>query len=140
MWHLTPMLLAPLCVPIELQRPRGRDDRGEPAPRYFRLSVGLEAGGKYPSCLYLRSPLPDELREGPLRARFHLPPPTEATARLLGVAWDGEIVVAAYAGEVLLDAGSERERREARLVVFRNVTPATRERLKQYATLRLQSA
>lgn len=131
---MTGMVLAPLCVPVELQRPNSRG-RGPSGLRYFRLAVGLEAGG---DGLRLRSPVPDELRDGPLRARFHLPPPTESTAKLLGVAWEGEITVAAAAADVVVDAGTEHERREARLLVFHRVAPATRERLQLYASLRLE--
>lgn len=129
---MTGMVLAPLFVPVELQRPPSRG-QGPSGLRYFRLAVGLDAGG---DGLRLRSPVPDELRDGPLRARFHLPPPTESTAKLLGVAWEGEVAVAAEAADVIVDAGTERERREARLLLFHRVSPATRERLRLYASLR----
>lgn len=134
---MTDMVLAPLCVPVELQRPLRR---GQPpcGLRYFRLTVGLAAGG---DGLRLRTAVPDELREGPLRARFHLPPPSESTAKLLGVAWDGEITVTAEAADVILDAGSERERREPRILLFHpRLAPAIRERLRLYASLRLEEA
>jgi hypothetical protein len=73
-----------------------------------------------------------------LRARFHLPPPTAATAKLLGVDWDGEILVTAEAADVVIEPGTEREHPEARLLVFRRVSAPTQERLRLYATLRLE--
>ena len=103
--------------------------------RYFRLAVGLDDAG---DCLRLRSAVPDELREGLIRARFHLPPPTAAMAKLLDAAWEGEVLVTAEASTIILDAGTERERAEARLLVFRSVVAEVRERLVLYATLRLQ--
>lgn len=133
---MTGMALVPLYVPVELQRPSSRGQR--PAGlRFFRLAVGLEPDG---AGLRLRSPVPDELSEGPLRARFHLPPPSESTAKLLGVAWDGEIVVNAEAAKLVIDAGTDRERNESRLLVFHRVAPPTRERLRLYASLRLEEA
>ena len=65
---MTGMVLAPLMVPVELQRLPARG-QAESGLRFFRLAVGLDAGG---AGLRLRSPLPAELCEGPLRARFHL--------------------------------------------------------------------
>lgn len=130
------MVLAPLCVPVELQRPSSRGQRPS-GLRFFRLAVGLAADG---AGLRLRSPVPEELGEGPLRARFHLPPPSEESAKLLGVAWDGEIIVNAEAAEVVIEAGTERERKEPRLLVFHRVPPPTRERLRLYASLRLEEA
>lgn len=130
---MTGMVLAPLMVPVELQRLPGRG-QAESGVRFFRLAVGLDAGG---AGLRLRSALPEELCEGPLRARFHLPPPTESTARLLGVAWEGEVTVTAKAGRVTLAAGTERERSEALLLWFQRVPAPTQERLRLYASLRL---
>jgi len=131
------MVLAPLFVPVELQRLPGRGGRRSAAPvlRYFRLAVGLDDGG---ACLRLRSAVPDELCEGLVRARFHLPPPTEQMAKLLGGAWEGEVTVTAETSTVIVDAGTERERPEARLLVFRSVLAEVREQLVRYATLRLQ--
>lgn len=134
---MTGMVLAPLFVPVELVRLPGREGRraAGPALRYFRLAVGLDDAG---DCLRLRSAVPDELRSGLIQARFHLPPPTAAMAKLLDGAWEGEVVVTAEASTVIIDAGTERERPEARLLVFRSVLAPVRELLVQYATLRLE--
>ena len=56
--------LAPLCVPVELSRA----EKGAPGPRWFRLALGINEDG-----LRLRSPVPEELAEGPIAVRLHLP-------------------------------------------------------------------
>lgn len=131
LWQMVGMV--PLYVPVELQRPPARG-KPESAVRYFRLAVGLDDSDR--GVLRLRSPVPDELRGGPLRVRFHLPPPTESTAKLLGSDWDGEIAVTAESANVVVGRGTERERTEALLLVFRQVSEPMQERLRLYATLR----
>lgn len=138
-------LWAPLCVPVEIapaRALRGGRPAGLDAPRWFRLCLGLtstpqsgEGEGGGPGLL-LRSPLPEELRGEALRVRFHLPPPTERLAALLGGGSLGEITAHASVEELRVDQGTERERAELRLVHLVNLDAATREQLVQYATLR----
>lgn len=125
------MELAPLCVPVEIRR------ADAPGRRWFRLALGIGSDR-----LRLRSALPLELCGPPLAARLHLPPPTERLDALLdspGSGWDGGISFSAVAGEVLIDQGTERERPEARLLLFSHVGPAERARIADYITLRLLS-
>ena len=137
---LCPMSLAPLFVPVMLQRKASSKASGKasakaPAVRWFRLGIGVDLGGEM---IRLRSAVPDELRKVPLRVSFHLPPPTDSAAKLLGVAWNGEIDATAVSAEVKVDVGTERERAESLLLVFTSLTPLQRQRLCDYATLRLQ--
>lgn len=134
------MSLAPLFVPVMLQRKASSKASGKasvkaPAIRWFRLGIGVDLSGEM---IRLRSAVPDELRKVPLRVSFHLPPPTDSAAKLLGVAWNGEIDATAVSAEVKVDVGTERERAEALLLVFTSLTPLQRQRLCDYATLRLQ--
>jgi hypothetical protein len=138
-------LLAPLCVPVEIapaRALRGGRPAGLDSPRWFRLCLGLtttptggEGEGAGPGLL-LRTPLPEELRGEALRVRFHLPPPTERLAALLGGGSQGEISAHARAEELRVDRGTERERAELRLVHLVNLDAATQEQLLRYATLR----
>lgn len=138
---LCPMSLAPLFVPVMLQRKAssakasGKASVKAPAVRWFRLGIGVDVSGEM---IRLRSAVPDELRKVPLRVSFHLPPPTDSAAKLLGVAWNGEIDATAVSAEVKVDVGTERERAESLLLVFTSLTPLQRQRLCDYATLRLQ--
>ena len=137
---LCPMSLAPLFVPVMLQRKASSKASGKasvkaPAVRWFRLGIGVDLSGEM---IRLRSAVPDELRKVPLRVSFHLPPPTDSAAKLLGVAWNGEIDATAVSAEVKVDVGTERERAESLLLVFTSLTPLQRQRLCDYATLRLQ--
>lgn len=142
-------LLAPLCVPVEIapaRAVRGGRPAGLDSPRWFRLCLGLTstpastpAGGEGEGAgpgLLLRTPLPEELRGEALRVRFHLPPPTERLAALLGGGSQGEISAHARAEELRVDRGTERERAELRLVHLVNLDAATKAQLTRYATLR----
>ena len=121
------MELAPLCVPIEIRR------ADKPAGRWFRLGTGIAIDR-----VRLRSPLPDELRGPPLRVQLQLPPPT-AQAEALDQEWDGTLILSAVAAELIVDAGTERERAEPRLLALRSVPPESLELIESYVTLRLLS-
>lgn len=139
-------LVAPLCVPVEIAPARAlRSGRpaGLDSPRWFRLCLGLTstqaAGGEGEGAgpgLLLRSPLPEELRGEALRVRFHLPPPTERLATLLGGGSQGEITAHARVEELRVDRGTEREHAELRLLHLTNLDAETKEQLTHYATLR----
>lgn len=100
--------------------------------RWFRLGIGINA-----DVIRLRSPVPEELGDGPLRVRLHLPPPTAAAASLSGADWDSELIVLAEAAEEVVDAGTERERAELRLLALRSLDAVDRQRIEDYVTLRL---
>src|SRR5262245_33180440 len=128
------MDLAPICIPIEIRR-AGRGQAA--AKRWFRLGLGVGLDR-----IRLRSPLPAELFGRPLQIRLHLPPPTERLDDLadrLSEVWDGALRLSALAGEVIMDAGTERERSEARLLLLQNVAPSDRLRIENYITLRTMS-
>ena len=66
---LWPMSLAPLFVPVMLQRKASSKASGKasakaPAVRWFRLGIGVDHSGEM---IRLRSAVPDELRKVPLR-------------------------------------------------------------------------
>lgn len=124
--------LSPLCVPVELARAGRRSDDEASQLRWYRLGIGISA-----EAIRLRSAVPDELRDGPLRVRLHLPPPTAAAASLAGSDWDSELVLTAEAAEEVVDAGSERERAEPRLLALLALDPLDRQRIEDYVALRL---
>ena len=116
----------PLYVPAELSRPAsdrrgpaGPRDDGDEAPRWFRLAVAI--------CVRhvrLRSALPEELAEGPVEIRLHLPldlDPPPPPLSVVGVA-----------GETVVDEGEESERAELRLVLLSGLQEATRALIERY--------
>jgi hypothetical protein len=122
----------PLYVPAELARPasdrRGAaasddpddpDGRGAP-PRWFRLAVAI-----CPRHVRLRSALPEDLSEGPVEVRLHLPldldPPPPP------------LVVTGVAAETIVDEGEESERAELRLVLLSGTAEAARALIERYA-------
>lgn len=121
--------LAPMCVPVELRRADVKT-AGEAGQRWFRIGLGLGTDR-----LRLRSALPEELCGPPLRVRLQLPPPT-AQAEGLGDDWQGGLDVRAVAGEEVVDVGTERERAEPRLLLFRNLLPEQRALIEEYISLR----
>lgn len=128
------MDLAPLCVPIMICRADVTSiSLAAETQRCFRLALELSVDR-----VRLRSPLPSELCGPPLRIRLHLPPPTEQSTAL-EKDWDGALEVYAVAGEEIVEPGSERERAEARLLLFENLLPADRFRIESYITHRLLS-
>lgn len=125
----TSVELAPLCVPVELRRADVKGT-GEAGQRWFRIGLGLGTDR-----LRLRSALPEELCGPPLRVRLQLPPPT-AQAEGLGDDWQGGLDVRAVAGEEVVDVGTERERAEPRLLLFRSLLPPQRALIEEYISLR----
>ena len=112
-------------VPVEISQ----KDAGDQAPRWFRLSMAIS-----PESVRLRSALPEELHEGPLRLRLHLPyddgtEEARAPLNLTGVA-----------AEVVVDEGEATERAEVRLVQLRGLDDRTRDRIMRYMQHRLDSA
>lgn len=110
------MMQVPIYVPVEL-RPEGAA-----GPRHFRLALAVGMEG-----LRLRSAVPDELADRPLRLRFHLPLELDPKPEAL------EVV--ARAEEVVVDRGEETERAELGAVRF--VAPS--ERVQGLLLLYLQS-
>jgi hypothetical protein len=117
-------VVAPLYVPVEIQRP----DAGPQALRHFHLAVAVSTAG-----LLLRTRLPEELAHGPLAVRLHLPldtglPEDQAALELYGTA-----------DEVVVDAGEERERTEPRRVRFLGLSTTQEARILKYLQHRLDS-
>lgn len=121
------MDLAPLCVPIQVQRA----DRY--TGRWFRL--GLELGLDR---IRLRTPLPDELCGPPLRCWLHLPPPTRSAAGL-GEHFSGELLLHALAGHEVIDQGTEKERSVPCLLLLQKLEAADRACIENYINLRFLS-
>lgn len=111
---------APLYVPVEIKR----QDSDPLTPRWFRLAIGVATDR-----IRLRSALPDELKEGPLAVRLHLPEEREGSPEALSLS--------AEAGETVVDAGEETERAEARLLYLRGVPEAAKDRIRGYVARRL---
>ena len=117
----------PLYVPAELGRPAsdrrgpgGSAEDGDEAPRWFRLAVAICV--RY---VRLRSALPEELAEGPVEIRLHLPLDLDAPPPPLSVI--------GVAGETVVDEGEESERAELRLVLLSGLGEAARALIEQYA-------
>jgi hypothetical protein len=120
--------LAPLCVPVEIRR---ADAAGR---RCFRLALGLGLDR-----IRLRSPLPEELCGPPLAIRLELPPPTLQTAAL-GAHASAELDLSAVAGEVVVDAGTDRERAAPLLLLLERLSPLEQTQIENYVTSRLLSS
>lgn len=143
-----PATAASLCVPVEISRPKGRGPtraragtttrEGEDG-RWFRLAIELS-----PDEILLRTPLPRELGEGPLRARLQLPPPIERLATLgsdwLGEDGSAEVTVLVTAAELRVALGTERERAELRLLRIVDLPAEARAAITRYVELRTSDA
>jgi hypothetical protein len=121
---------APLCVPAEIRR-HGGDPR---SPRWFRLAIAMSEEG-----ILLRSPVPEELCQGPLAIRLHLPEDRDPAELARHPELAGPLELVGLAGEVVVDEGEETERAQWRLVHLRGVTEATRDRIADYVKRRLAS-
>lgn len=115
--------LAPICVPVELSRA----EKGAPGPRWFRLALGINEDS-----LRLRSPVPEELAEGPIAVRLHLPEDPDPNAPA-----PGALQLTALAEEVVVDEGEETERAERVLLRLRGTPESARARVAGYVSRRL---